>query len=223
LTMCKKSFLQVLVVIAVVLAFSNAAFAIVWEARVRGSTNDREHYVGGSIDSATSSDLEMPFEDEGKGSPQVVGVRFEDVPIPKGANITAAYLEFVCDETKGGTEFVSVVIDGHLDPNPPTFTTDIIGRPRTTANAIWEPEEWTSSGQVSQTSDISAVISELINQDGWASGNAIALIISDNPDNPSQGIRCAEAVDGSAMQAQEDNDEDENDPEHRAADRRMRA
>ncbi|MHC4628337.1 MAG: LamG-like jellyroll fold domain-containing protein, partial [Planctomycetota bacterium] len=199
--MCRKVLLLTCFAAVLSMVCADAAFAIVWEARVRGSSDDREHYVGGSIDSAGSSDLEMPYEDEGKGSPQTVGIRFLDVEIPKGANITAAYVEFVCDETKGGSLRVSLVIDGHLDPNPPTFTTDIIGRPRTAAKAIWEPEEWTSSGQVSQTSDISAVISELVNQDGWVNGNAIALIISDNPDNPSQGIRCAEAVDGSAMQA----------------------
>jgi len=56
-------------------------------------------------------------------------------------------------------------------------------------------------GQVDQSSDISAVIQEIVNLDGWASGNALVLILSDNPDNPSVGSRCAEAVDGSVMQA----------------------
>ncbi len=199
--MCRKLFFLTCFAVVLTLAVSHTAFGIVWEGRVGSSTDDREHYVGGSIDSAGSSDLEMPYEDAGKGSPQVVGVRFQDVKVPKGANITGAYLEFVCDETKDGSLAVSLVIDGHLDPDPPTFTTDIIGRPRTTAKAVWEPEDWTSSGQVSQSSDISAVIQEIVNQDGWASGNSLVLIIGDNPDNPSQGIRGAESFDGSVMQA----------------------
>jgi hypothetical protein len=46
------------------------------------------------------------------------------------------------------------------------------------------------------TPDIAAVIQEIVNQDGWASGNALVLIISDDSANPSQGIRCAEAGPG---------------------------
>lgn len=174
---------------------------IIIESRVSSSTDDREHYVDGAIDAATSSDLEMPYESTGQGSPQVVGMRFLNVNIPPGATITNAYIEFVCDETKGGTEHVSLIIEGEPNPDPPTFTTDIIGRPRTAASVVWEPEDWTSTGQVSQTSDITSIIQEIISLPGWASGNAIVIIISDNPDNPSEGIRCAESVDGSAAQA----------------------
>ena len=200
--MCRKSFLKILLVLGIALAGTNAAFGqVVWEGRVSSSADDREHYVGGSIDSASSSDLEMPYESDNKTDEQVVGVRFVDVAVPKGANITNAYIEFVCDELDEGTLFASLLIEGEPNPNPPTFTSDIIGRPRTTANAVWEPADWTTVGQVDQTSDISAVIQEIVNLDGWASGNALVLIISDNPDNPSVGSRCAEAVDGSAAQA----------------------
>jgi len=200
--MCKKLFFLVSFVLVLSLVSSNASFGtIVIESRITSSSDDREHYVDGSIDSATSSDLEMPYEDTGQGSPQVVGLRFLNVNIPLGANITNAYIEFVCNETKGGSEHVSLIIEGEPNPDPLTFTTDIIGRPRTTASVVWEPEDWTAAGQVSQTPDITSIIQEIINLPGWTSGNAIVIIISDNPDNPSQGIRCAESVDGSAAQA----------------------
>jgi len=199
--MYKKLGLLMSFAFVLALVSSNAAFAIVWEGRIITSSDDREHYVGGALDSASSSDLELIYEDDNKGSEQVVGVRFVDVAVPKGANITNAYIEFVCDELDEGTLFASLLIEGEPNPNPPTFTSDIIGRPRTTANAVWEPVDWTTVGQVDQTSDISAIIQEIVNLDGWASGNALVLIISDNPDNPSVGSRCAEAVDGSAMQA----------------------
>ncbi len=199
--MSKKLIVFSSVLLVLTLVSTNVFAAIVWEGRIKTSTDDREHYVGGAIDSASSSDLEMPYESTGKGSPQVVGLRFVDVEVPKGANITNAYVEFVCDETKDGSLPVSLLIEGQPDPDPATFTTDIIGRPRTIANAIWEPVDWTAAGQVDQTSDISAIIQEIVNLDGWASGNALVIIISDNPDKPSQGLRCAEAVDGSAPQA----------------------
>jgi len=200
--MSKKLLYLISFVLVLSLVSSNVVFgAIVIESRISGSSDDREHYVGGSIDSAGSSDLEMPYEDTGKGSPQVVGLRFLNVDVPPGANITNAYIEFVCDETKDGSLPVSLIIEGEPNPDPPTFTSDIIGRPRTTANVVWEPEDWTASRQVSQTSDITSIIQEIINQPGWASGNSLVIIISDNPDNPSEGIRCAESVDGSAAEA----------------------
>jgi len=200
--MSKKLIYLVSFVLVLSLVSSNVVFGgVVVESRVSGSSDDREHYVGGSIDSATSSDLEMPYEDTGKGSPQVVGMRFLNVEVPPGSNIANAYIEFVCDETKGGSEHVSLLIEGEPNPDPLTFTSDIIGRPRTTANAVWEPENWTAAGQVSQTSDISAVIREIVNLDGWKSGNSLVIIISDNPANPSEGIRCAESFDGTASQA----------------------
>ncbi|MBN2315915.1 MAG: LamG domain-containing protein, partial [Sedimentisphaerales bacterium] len=200
--MCKKWFYLTSVTLMLVLFGTSTVWgALVWEGRISNSTDDREHYVGGAIDSATSSDLEMPYEGENKSSPQVVGLRFVDVAIPKGATITNAYIEFVCDETKGGTDAVSLQIEGEANPNPATFTNDIIGRARTAAKAIWNPVDWTAAGQIDRTSDISAVIEEIVNLDGWASGNALVLIISDNPASPSQGLRCAEAFDGSSSQA----------------------
>ncbi len=200
--MCKKLALLTSFALILALAGANAAFgAITWEGRINSSTDDREHYVGGAIDAATSTDLEMPYENAGKGAAQVIGLRFVNVAIPKGATITNAYVEFACDETKDGTLPVSLLIEGEPNPNPPTFTTDIIGRPRTTAKAVWDPVNWTTAGQKDRTSNIASVIQEIVNLGGWASGNALVLIISDNPAKPSQGLRCAEAFDGDASLA----------------------
>ncbi|MHC4699027.1 MAG: hypothetical protein ACYTFQ_00470, partial [Planctomycetota bacterium] len=59
----------------------------------------------------------------------------------------------------------------------------------------------TAAGQADQTSNIASVIEEIVNQDGWASGNALVIIIGDNTDNPSEGLRCAESYDGSPSAA----------------------
>ncbi|MFB0553640.1 MAG: LamG domain-containing protein [Phycisphaerae bacterium] len=60
-------------------------------------------------------------------------------------------------------------------------------------------EHWPAVSGKHQTSDISAVIQEIINQEGWARGNALVIIISDNPDNPSVGWR--EAASGAGARA----------------------
>ena len=138
------------------------------EGRVNSSTDDREQTVGGSLESATSSDLEMPYENTGKSNPQIIGLRFLNVGVPSGASITNAYVEFTCQGTKGGSQPVSLLIDGELSPNPVAFTSsaDVTSRPRTTANMVWIPANWTSGGQVDQTSNIASVIDEIVNQPG---------------------------------------------------------
>jgi len=191
------------------LAGTNVVFgAYVIERQVNKTSDDMEEEdPGGDAEELDSSDLEMPNEDPGTPATdkQMVGMRFEDIAIPKGSVILEAWIEFECDETETGTEaFVSLIIEGELSPDAPTFTGidfDIIPRPRTTAKVVWTPVPWTAVSQKDQTPNIAAVIQEIVNQDGWKSGNALVIIISDDPDNPSEGLRCAEAYDGEAANA----------------------
>lgn len=42
-----------------------------------------------------SSDLELGYE---ASEAKIVGLRFPDIQIPRGATITRAYIQFYCDE-----------------------------------------------------------------------------------------------------------------------------
>ena len=195
--MPKKLILLTSFVLVLALAGTNVVFAgRVWENRI---TDDAEEGVpGGAIDTG-SSDLEFPYEGVNKSGKQVIGLRWEDVGIPQGAGVAKAYVELQCDEIKGGTEAVSLLIEGDLSPDAALFadvTNNVTSRPRTAAQVVWVPADWISEGQRDQTSDIASILEEIINQPGWASGNALALIISDDPANPSAGVRCAEAGPG---------------------------
>ena len=90
-------------------------------------------------------------------------------------------MEWTCDETKGGTKPVNVIIEGQLALNPAAFTTaanNLTGRaPWTKAQVAWTVENWTTVGQKSRTPDISAIVQEIIDQNGWASGNALVLAL----------------------------------------------
>jgi hypothetical protein len=192
--MFKKLLFLIPFVLVLGLVSTNVVFGgKVWESRVSSGTDDAEQDVsGGGID-LSSSDLEI-FND---GGVQVIGLRFVDIPIPKGAVVDNAFVELTCDETKSGTQPVSVIIEGELNPNPPTFanvTNNISSRPTTTANVMWVPENWTEVGQKDRTSNITSIIQEIIDQADWTMGNALVLILRDDPDNPSDGIRCAESA-----------------------------
>ena len=189
---------QLICLVSLVLVLSlvsaDAAFGgKVWETRVSSGNDDAEEDVSGGGMDLSSSDLEI-FDD---GGLQVIGLRFVDIPIPKGAIVDNAFIEFTCDETDGGTQPVSALIEGQLNPNPPTFagvTNNITNRPTTTAEVVWVPENWIEEGQKDRTSDITSIIQEIIDQADWTFGNALVLILRDNPDNPSQGKRVAECA-----------------------------
>ncbi len=169
-----------------------------------GSDDAEEHLVQDPRMDVGSSDLEMPYEDAGTPSStdeQLTCLRYI-LPLAKGAQIAKASVEFTCDETKDGSKPVNLIIEGQLALNPPAFTTaaaDLSGRaPWTTAQAKWAVENWTAVGQKSSTPDIAAILQELVNQDGWVSGNAVVLALRDDKSSPSTGQRCADAFEDGA-------------------------
>jgi hypothetical protein len=172
---------------------------MVWEGRIATYLDDVEEGVpDGSID-LSSSDLELPYEGTGQSGLQVIGLRFLNVTVPRGAIITNAYVEFQCDEIKGGTEHVSLIIEGELSTDAAAFSLsayDVTNRPRTTAQVVWFPVNWTNVGELYQTVNIAPVIQEIISQPAWKRGNALVIVIRDNPDDPSVGTRGAEAYSG---------------------------
>jgi len=171
---------------------------VVIERRIASGTDDVEERLGdGSID-VTSSDLEMPYESSGMASPQTIGLRFQNVTIAPDAVITAAWLQFEVDETKDDQP-VNLLIEGQLDPNPDTFSdaiNSVTSRPVTQANVTWSVPVWaevSAQGPDQRSTDLTPIIQEIIGQEGWAGGNAMVLIVRDDPDNPSQGVRTAES------------------------------
>ena len=196
-------FLSFIFVVLALAGSNTASGAIVWEGNNIGGGDDaEEHLDEGDIDTG-SSDLEMPYEDSGTppSDLQLIGIRFQNVEIPAGVTIDNAYIQFTADNEKLTGDTVNLAIWGWKEPNPGSFggvDYMISSAPRTSAVAKWSNIPDWSSGQTnlaSRTPDISNVIEELVNQDGWIIGNSIALIIGDDPDNPSSSIRSA--VDGS--------------------------
>ncbi len=197
--MSKKLLYLISFVLVLALAGTNVVFAdFVWESRLTNDNDDiEEEVVSGNIDIG-SSDLEIPYEGTGKSTPQIIGIRFPDVAISQGAEISNAYLEFVCDEDKDASLPVSLIIEGDLSPDAPAFTGsngNISARATTTTKVVWVPETWSVGGSY-QTSNFASVIEEIVGQGGWVAGNSLVLIIRDDPDNPSEGIRTAEAGPG---------------------------
>jgi len=173
---------------------------------IAAETDDAEEDVGGSAEfkvDLTSSDLEFMYDNDTSNplDEQVVGIRFVNIEIAKGTTIGKATVRFQADDVDD-PEHVGdayVIIEGELSPNPVTFEdtlNNITARPRTKALVPWGPAHWDTKGAQYWTPDISSVIQEIVDQDGWASGNALVLIFSQDPAIPSTGVLEAEAGPG---------------------------
>ncbi len=163
---------------------------LAFDFSISASSDDAEERSSGGI-RLTSSDLEL-IQD--KSDQQVVGLRFTGVNIPPGASIQNAYIQFQADEVS--SDPTSLTIFGEAVDHATTFTStngNITSRPTTSASVAWSPLPWTTVGQAGpdeQTSNIAAVIQEIVNRPGWSSSNALAIIITGT------GGRVAEAIDG---------------------------
>ncbi|MFT6017340.1 MAG: hypothetical protein ACI9CQ_000113 [Saprospiraceae bacterium] len=159
-------------------------------------SDDAEEKPSGSV-SVGSSDLEMM---EDGSNTQKVGLRFQNPGIPNAATIVNAYVQFTCDETED-LDPVSISIFGEAADNPTTFvksSNNISSRSKTNAVAQWSPTEpWIIDEQTvkQQTSDLTAILQEIVNRPGYDFNNAIALILEGS------GRRVAKSFDKSEIEA----------------------
>ena len=184
-----------LVSVLALCVISTSAFGAITnlEIPISNSFDDyEEHLDTGSID-FTSSDLEMPYEDAGQAKPQLVGLFFTDKgDISPGDTILNALVRFTVDKidkTPQGT--ANVVIHGVIGNSGPVLSAQIL----TNAAVKWSAPLAAKDDDVF-TADISDIVQEIIDQVGWASGQAIGLVISDDPDAPSTGVREYESYSG---------------------------
>jgi fibronectin type 3 domain-containing protein len=163
----------------------------VLDVPVRAGADDAEEAASGAVD-LSSSDLELVTD----GTAQTVGMRFTGVAVPAGATISNAYVQFQVDETPSAA--TNLTVAGQAVDNPPAFTTavrNVSSRPRTTAAVGWTPAAWPTigaRGPDQRTPNLASVVQEIVSRQGWAGGNALALIVTGS------GRRTAEAFESGA-------------------------
>ncbi|MCB9290593.1 MAG: metallophosphoesterase [Lewinellaceae bacterium] len=169
-------------------------------SRIDASSDDGEERPSGSI-TLTSGDLELV--DDGTQGSQVVGMRFNGLNVPQGANIANAYIQFTVDENTNDNP-CSLTITGEASDNAATFDDiqgfNISSRPRTNASVSWSPSDWLSvgdAGSAQQTPSLVSIIQEIVNRPGYSANSSIALFIE------GMGRRTAESFDGAPSSAPE--------------------
>jgi hypothetical protein len=159
------------------------------EVRVSTDSDDAEEAPEGDVDLG-SADLELVDD----GGLQTVGIRFQGVAVPRFATIRNAYVQFQVDEASSGP--AALTVRGQASDQTATFTSaahNVSARPTTATAVPWSPPAWPTegvAGPAQRTPGLSGVIQEIVNRPGWASGNALVLVVTGN------GHRVAKSHDG---------------------------
>ena len=163
-------------------------------AQVVNSSDDAEESSNGTTDTNNST-INM--------SSNTTGFRFTDIQIPQGSTISSATLSVRqsicswrrCSSQTSGTP--TVAVQGELIDDSPAFTggrnnDNITNRTTTSASVNWSLGDFSSDGTWVTSPDISSVITEIVGQGSWASGNALSLIVGAD-----SSARSIDATDGS--------------------------
>jgi hypothetical protein len=173
--------------------------------KISKATDDLEEYlpaksgqtltkVVGDVD-AGSSDLELGAVTTGTEDPQLVGLRFPGIFIPKNAVITSAKIEFEVDQNNKNASPCDLYIYAENNDNPVTFP--LTAYALTSRSKIADSVYWfidSGDGEVIdskiESSDISKLVQKLVDRSGWIGGNAMAFYIKGS------GTREFESYDG---------------------------
>ena len=112
---------------------------------------------------------------------QIVGLRFTDLNIPRGAQILSAYVEFA-DEHVTRTSSLTIRAQA-VDDAPEIATAGATPglRPLTSAGVVWSASargSAPSAGRAQRTPNLAPMLQEIVGRPGWTPGNAIVLVFT---------------------------------------------
>jgi len=142
-----------------------------------------------------SSDLQIGFD---YGYEQLIGLRFIDLNIPHGANITNAYIQFTSDVEDSDPNTGTIKAHDADDAPPFTEIFNVTNRPLTSQFVEWIIDPWDDeglSGEEQRSPDIKEIVQSIVNRSGWKAGNDMVFVISGTD------VRTAVAYDQSSLDA----------------------
>jgi hypothetical protein len=149
---------------------------------VNQSHDDAEEGTNGQVD-LTNEDLDLG-QLSGFESAKAIGIRFEGILVTKEQKIKQAFLQFTIEGNKVKAKQTELTIRAELSPNAVSFKNEaknISSRKLTKTMVKWIPEPWNpkkAGDLMPRTPNLSPLIDEVVNQDGWQEGNALVLIIT---------------------------------------------
>ncbi|MFY0675245.1 MAG: hypothetical protein JXQ87_17755 [Bacteroidia bacterium] len=151
--------------------------------------------ISQSSDDADGSTLSITSSDNDIGQADI-GLRFNNLDIPQGANIVSAYIEFTADANRTGT--YSSLIEGVDVNSASTFSNsqNLGSLSRTSASALMSgTDDWNAETKYNSPS-LTTIVQEIVNRSGWSASNSMAFVLNDG-----SGQRDVYSFDGNAGKA----------------------
>ena len=112
--------------------------------------------------------------------PETVGLRFLDVPIPQGASIQSAFIDFIAADPVDNTPAPALIIEVENVDTAAAFTTaanDISTRSWTGA-LPWSPGAVAAEDDPVSTVDITSLVQTVVARPGWCGAAAMSFMIA---------------------------------------------
>ena len=139
--------------------------------QVASSRDNSEEDVNGYPNTGNELTFNSSYND-------YIGVRFRNVNIPQGAEITEAYLEFTAYNTRTSGN-PSMRIRGVANNDASDFHPERRYRLRDlpkTSGITWSMPDFYSNNDY-RTPDISSIVKQIVDRSGWQSGNDMAFVL----------------------------------------------
>ncbi|APD05740.1 non-specific serine/threonine protein kinase [Flavobacteriaceae bacterium UJ101] len=140
--------------------------------------NDVEEHLTTGAMRLSDGTLEIGGEDIG-GEAQATGIRFEDVRVPKDAEITDAYIEFYSYGSDGREAEITISSELENSEAYSSKNQNLTGRIYTNITSSWNVERWNSSNTKHRTPNLKNIIDEN-RLSGWESGQSLAFKLEGN-------------------------------------------
>jgi hypothetical protein len=138
----------------------------------------------------------MVDDSDWAGRAQLIGLRFPELNVPRGATIDDAFVRFTVDESDDRRTSLRIAGQATGDASPfRSEDYDISRRQKTAARVSWQNIPSWREGQWRESPDLSSVVQEIVDGRQWNRGNALVLIIGGT------GKRTAHSYDGDRQRA----------------------
>jgi hypothetical protein len=180
------------------------------------ASSDDAEQENDEIDALYDDDIDAGWE----GDPEdfnilTCGLRFQNLCIPKGAVIDSAFIEVFSHEAKTADDVANLTIAAEATDDAETFTEDALidSRSLTSAQLRWIVDVPWGLWTPHRTPDVSAIVQEVVDRDGWEYGNDIAFIILGEDQGPSTVENAREFESFENIADPEDGGDGQNHPE----------
>lgn len=144
---------------------------------VEHTAGDAEENADGEVD-LDSSGLELVDKDK---RPQWIGLRFENIRLPRGAAIGSAHLQLTAKSVADSVGTMKIYVESHADPARfAEAKHDVSRRSRQAESVSWEVPAWKTEGKSEKeqrSPDIAALIRSIVNRDDWQPGNSVVIML----------------------------------------------